>query len=109
MLHLTLAADVAVAETDASAAVQRVDRCSSQIDSCTAVDHGRARIESLSRGMAAPLRARCTQPPSPKKRSVPRKYERNKATVSEDRAGQHTGPSRTRVLRVRHVPKATCP
>ena len=61
-----LAADVAAPKTGAPAGVQRVDRCSSQIDSGTAVDRGRARIESPSRGMAAPPRARCTQPPSPK-------------------------------------------
>eukprot|EP00966_Prymnesium_polylepis_P155507 3592125-Prymnesium_polylepis.1 len=39
-LDLQLAADVAVAKTDAPAAVQRADRCSSQIDSCTVVDRG---------------------------------------------------------------------
>eukprot|EP00966_Prymnesium_polylepis_P206545 4785372-Prymnesium_polylepis.1 len=44
------------------AAAQHVDRCSSRMDSCTAMDRGRARgIRSPGRGvaLAAPLRARC--------------------------------------------------
>ena len=46
----------------------RTRRCghaaTQRLDCCTATVHGRAGIESLSRGMAAPPRARCLQPPS---------------------------------------------
>ena len=45
-----LAADVAAPKTGAPAGVQRVDRCSSQIDSCTAVDRT---WRHLTRGGAA--------------------------------------------------------
>ena len=51
-------------EMSAPLAAQRVDGSSSQIDICTAVDRGRAGIQSPSRGVAAPPRERCTQPPS---------------------------------------------
>ena len=59
--QVELGVDVAVGETSAPAAARRVDGSSSQIDSCTAVDRGRARIELPDRGMAARRRARCTR------------------------------------------------
>eukprot|EP00966_Prymnesium_polylepis_P237279 5487740-Prymnesium_polylepis.1 len=43
------------------------------MDSYTAVDRGRVAIESPSRGMAAPPRARMVPPTSVTTRSVPRK------------------------------------
>ena len=55
-VDLELAADVAVAETGVPAAAQRVDGCSSQLDSCIAVDRPAARLQSPSRGVAAPPR-----------------------------------------------------
>eukprot|EP00966_Prymnesium_polylepis_P082118 1902508-Prymnesium_polylepis.1 len=36
------------------------------MDSCRATVRGRAQIRSPGRGVAAPLRARCPRPPSPK-------------------------------------------
>jgi hypothetical protein len=64
-MHLCSPLTSLSANTSVPPAAQRVDRCSSQLDSCTAVDRRRAAIESPGRGVAARPRARYTPLPIP--------------------------------------------